>query len=62
MTVGILFRSDGRGRLAAVVRTGEGVFDLDRRADGWRCSCGHIGCAHARHLRDTLTLAGEESH
>ena len=55
---GILFRSNGAGRLAAVVRTDDGVFNLDRRFDGWRCSCGGVDCAHASELRSVLTSTG----
>ena len=56
----VLFRSNGDGRLAAVVRTDDGVFDLDRRSDDWRCSCGRLACAHARALRASLSSASRE--
>ena len=51
----ILFRGRGDGRLAASVHMADGVFDLERLANGWRCSCGRSACDHLDALRLTLT-------
>ena len=60
MTTSVLFRSNGKGRLAAVVRVdGDGVFDLDHQPDGWRCSCAAPCCSHSDALRTALSSAAE---
>jgi len=60
---GVLFRSNGEGRLAAVVRTDDGAFDLNRTADSvWHCSCSRAApCPHAVSLPLALVRATEST-
>ena len=60
MSADVFLRTRAGGLVGASVRTSDGIFDLDLRADRLRCSCGRLACAHARALRSALSSVIEE--
>ena len=60
MTADVVLRTRAGDLVGASVRTSDGIFDLDLRADRLRCSCGRLSCAHARALRSALSSVVEE--
>ena len=60
MSADVVLRTRAGDLAGGSLRTGEGIFDLDLRADRLRCSCGGLACAHARALRSALSSVIEE--
>jgi hypothetical protein len=54
----VIFRHRGGiGNLCAVVRTNDGVFDVQRIGERWRCSCGTAnGCDHVARVEQALVV------
>jgi|NGEPerStandDraft_6_1074524.scaffolds.fasta_scaffold82822_4 hypothetical protein len=54
----VVFRSRGDSRLCAVVRTVDGVFDVQHREGRWWCGCGSPGgCLHVLPVELALARA-----
>ena len=55
----VVLRTRAGDLVGASVRTSDGIYDLDLRADRLRCSCGRLACVHAKALRSALASVVE---